>query len=179
MLALRPGELTGLLWSDVDLRTRRLTVSGSLKRELGELHRGPVKRSRAGQRTIDFPPSLATRLRAHRVRQAEERLAAGVSWVDQGYVFASEIGTPLDPANLRRTYRRIAKRAGLPPGVPYELRHTAASLLLDEGKSVEEVADVLGDNPETVYRHYRHRVRGSIDTAVAPMERLFGSAGRS
>jgi integrase len=61
--------------------------------------------------------------------------------------------------------------------VPYQLRHTAASLLLDNGATIEEVADVLGDNPTTVYRHYRHRLRASAAAAVAPMERLFGVVG--
>jgi len=174
MLGLRPGELTGLLWEGIDLTSRRLTVDGSLKQEKGTLRRGPVKRSRAGVRTIDLPAVLVDLLIGHRARQAQERLAAGPLWQDHGLVFATEIGTPLDPANLRRTYRRVGVRAGIGPVVPYQGRHTAATLLLDAGLSIEEAADVLGDLPETVYRHYRHRVRPTIDAAVGPMQQLFG-----
>lgn len=57
---------------------------------------------------------------------------------------------------------------------PYLLRHTAASLLIDAGVPVEQVADLLGDDPRTLYRYYRHRVRPVVDAAAAPMQALFG-----
>jgi integrase len=176
MLGLRPGELAGLLWSDVDLEAGALTVSGSLKREWSPtgrqlLRRGDVKRSRSGRRIILLPPRLIETLRAHRARQASERLAAGAAFADHGLVFSTEIGTPLDPANVRRSFTRIARRAGLDGGFPYLLRHSAASLLVDSGRTVEEVADLLGDDPRTLYRHYRHRIREAADAGLA-MEAL-------
>jgi site-specific recombinase XerD len=58
--------------------------------------------------------------------------------------------------------------------VPYLLRHSAVSLLLDAGAAIEEVADLLGDDPQTVYRHYRHRVRPVLTKAAERMERLLG-----
>jgi hypothetical protein len=54
-LGLRPGELTGLLWTDLQLEAERpqLSVSGSMKRRPdSSLYRGPVKRSKAGERTV-------------------------------------------------------------------------------------------------------------------------------
>ncbi len=181
MLGLRPGELTGLVWSDLYLEARTLAVSGSIKRETDTngrqvLRRGEVKRSRAGRRTIVLPLTLVTALRNHRDRQADERLTAGDAWADNGLIFATEVGTYLDPSNVRRTFARVAMKAGLDVDFPYALRHSAASLLLDAGKSVEEVADLLGDDPRTIYRHYRHRVRAHADAAAAPMDRLFGES---
>ena len=58
--------------------------------------------------------------------------------------------------------------------VPYLLRHSAVSLPLDAGSPIEEVADLLGDNPQTVYRHCRHRVRPVVTKAAERMERLLG-----
>lgn len=179
MLGLRPGELTGLQWGDVDFAAGRLSVNRSLKEENGQLRLGSVKRSRAGVRTVTLPDNLGRRLREHRARQAQERLTAGPLWSDHGLVFTTETGTPLDPHNLRRTWRRIAQRAGLDAVVPYQGRHTAATLLLDAGLSIEQVADVLGDQPVTIYRHYRHRTRETVDAAAAPMERLFGDTAAS
>jgi integrase len=174
VVGLRPGELTGLLWSDLELdgTPPTLTVSGALKREPSregkgyELNRGAVKRSTAGRRTVALPPVAVDALRAHRARQAAERLAAGELWEDQGLVFSSEIGTPLDPSNVRRTFRRVAARAGLDARFPYLLRHTAVSLLIDAGAGIEEVADLLGDDPRTLYRHYRHKVRPVAEAAT-------------
>jgi integrase len=177
MLGLRPGELTGLLWSDLDLDggPPTLTVSGSMKHHPdASLVRGAVKRSSAGLRTVELPPALATHLREHKARQAAERLALGPGWEDHGLVFPSDRGTPLDPANLRKAFKKIATKAGLEEGFPYALRHTAVSLLIDAGLGVEAVADLVGDDPRTLYKHYRHRVRPVADAAAGPMQALFG-----
>jgi integrase len=96
----------------------------------------------------------------------EDRRAAGDAWADDGLVFTSDVGTPVDPSHLRRVFARVAKRAGVDVGFPYILRHTAVSLLVDSGKSIETVADMLGDDPRTLYRHYRHRVRPVADASL-------------
>jgi site-specific recombinase XerD len=67
--------------------------------------------------------------------------------------------------------------------VTYELRHSTASLLLDIGATVEQVADLLGDLPQTVHRHYRHRLQASVSVASERMGALLaepskGRAGR-
>jgi integrase len=164
-IGLRPGEATGLVWEDFDASAGTLTVSGSMKRTPSaggrgyDLVRGSVKKSSAGERTIQLPPALVTMLGAHRRRQAAERLAAGPLWVDQGLIFASEAGTPLDPSNVRRAVTATARAAGLEGSVnPYTARHSAASLRLDAGQPLDQVADLLGDDPRTVLLHYRHRV---------------------
>ncbi len=87
MLGLRPGELLGLSWSDVDLKGGRLTVQRSLKREGGVLRLGDPKTPNSS-RVIDMPPSLVKALRAHRSRQSAERLSAGEFWTDHDLVFA-------------------------------------------------------------------------------------------
>jgi hypothetical protein len=58
------------------------------------------------RRTIALPAIVITALKAHRVRQLEARLAAGGRWQDRGLVFTSAIGTPLEPRNVTRQFRR-------------------------------------------------------------------------
>ncbi len=78
-----------------------------------------------------------------------------------------------------RTFARIAKRAGVDDAsFPYLLRHSAVSLLLDGGASIEEVADLLGDDPRTLYRHYRHKVR-PIAEAATRMEPLLAGTNQN
>lgn len=185
---LRPGEMTAVLWSDLDLDASPplLTLSGAMHRQLKqrpasevkdgesrfcgyEVVRGALKRSTNPNRIIELSPEAVTALRAHKSHQAAERLRAGVIWQDHGLVFTSEVGTPIDPSGLRRAFARIAKRAGIDGAVfPYAARHTTASLLIDSGVSVEEVADLFGDDPMTVFRHYRHRVK-KVSTAGTRM----------
>ena len=182
ILGLRPGELTGLLWDDLDLDAAvpTVSVSGSMKqkpKQTGKgyrLERGEVKRSTAGQRTMALPPKLVVALREHRRRQAEERLAIGALWEDYGLVFCSGNGNPLDPAHLRRTFARVAKNAGLEGNVfPYLMRHSVVSHLLDNGESIEKVADITGDDPVTLYRAYRHKTR-PVATAALRMPDIIG-----
>lgn len=61
--------------------------------------------------------------------------------------------------------------------MPYEMRHTAASLLSDDGVPLEHVADLLGhDGTRMVAQVYRHAVAPTVDVAAARMERLFGGS---
>ena len=163
------------MWEDIDLDVdpATLAVTGSMKRRPdSSLYWGLVKRSTAGQRVVAVPPALRKALTEHRKRQSAERLAAGKRWQDHGLVFCSEVGTPRDPANLRKVFARVAREAGIDAAgaVPYTLRHSAVSLLLDAGAPIEEVADLLGDDPQTLYRHYRHRIRPVVTVAADRME---------
>ncbi|MST31587.1 hypothetical protein GHK86_02425 [Acidimicrobiaceae bacterium USS-CC1] len=80
-MGMRPGELAGLLWTDLDLdgQPPTLSVSGSMKYADGGkvVGRGDVKRSAAGRRTIALPPHAVKALHEQRRRQDAERDAAG------------------------------------------------------------------------------------------------------
>lgn len=128
MLGLRPGELLGLRWDDVDLGDGTLHVAVSLKRERGDdgnqvLRLGDTKTARS-RRTLDLPEPVLAALRAHRDRQAADQRRAGVAWHPTGLVFTTEVGTPVDPANLRRATKALCTAAGVEPVSPNELgRH--------------------------------------------------------
>lgn len=175
MLGLRPGELTGLRWVDVDLEAGTLQVATSLKKERGKLSIGAPKTDKS-DRPLSLPAPIVTALRAHRRRQKEERLAAGAFWVDSGLVFTTQIGGPIDPSNLRTAVRRVCHRAGVPEVSPNELgRHTAATLLYEAGVPLEQIADLLGHKSTRMLElHYRHKGRQAMAQHVAPMESLFG-----
>jgi integrase len=109
------------------------------------------------RRTLALPRKCVEALREHRVRQVEDRLAAGPLWRDHGLVFASAVGTPMDDHNVRRMFRVITDDAGLGTGwVPREMRHTFVSLLSPNGTALEDIADLVGHRgtatTETVYR---------------------------
>ncbi len=88
---------------------------------------------------------------------------------------ATEAGTPVDPSNLRRELDRLASEAELGPLRPYDLRHTAASLMVDLGTPLEKVADVLGHASLVMARTvYVHAVAPTVDAAVNPMGRALG-----
>ncbi len=131
-LGLRPGELYGLRWEDVDFEARTIRAQKQPQVVDGELQLVGLKTGRS-RRTLPMPAVIARQLRAHWARQMEERLLAGSRWQDWGLVFTSTIGTPLDNRNVNRRYKALLQKAGLPDVRHYDLRHSAASLLIAQG----------------------------------------------
>ncbi|MFC5993634.1 tyrosine-type recombinase/integrase [Pseudonocardia hispaniensis] len=105
---------------------------------------------------------------------------AGIRWIDTDLVFASEIGTPLDGANVRRAFRRIAAAAGLPAEVwtPREQRHSFVLLLSDDGVPIEQISRLVGHNGTSVTELvYRKQIRPVLDDGATAMDRIFPAAG--
>ncbi len=168
VLGMRPGELTGLRWQDVDLDTGVISVRQSLKHRNGKLWEGDTK-TRQSRRRFKIFPVAVTALKLHQARQAAERLKAGNTWIENGLVFTTEVGSPIDPANLRRAFRALVKAAGVPdkqptedcpkPGQwhPHEMRHSAGSYMDAMGVPPKRVASILGHEgtrtTETIYIH--------------------------
>lgn len=176
MCGLRPGELLALHWSDVDLDNRLLRVGRAVVRAGGRIELGSTK-TPLSRRQLRLPEVAAVALREHRLRQEAQRVALGVHWQEHDLVFATGIGTLLDPANLRRSLRQVTERSGLGRWHPHELRHSTASLLSAAGVPLEEIADVLGHvNTRVTSSTYRHRTTPTVDAAAAPMDRMFGAA---
>jgi integrase len=97
----------------------------------------------AGARTIPLVAGTMEALRDHRRRQAEERLAAPV-WLESGHVFADALGGPLDGRNTLRVWHGWTEAAGVGRRRFHASRHTAATLLLDQGVPLEVVSAILG-----------------------------------
>jgi integrase len=177
-LGLRPGEVSGLLWIDVDLDTDVLHVRRSMKWRgdqllgLDEVKTGNMGR---GRRSLVMPPLLSDAFRRHRVANAAERLAAGPAWPSEwsDLVFVSQAGTPLNPRNLRRDLRSLATKAGIGHVTRYDLRHSAATLLAAQGLRIEEIADVLGHETLRMSRAvYVHAQGRPLDAAATAMQAL-------
>jgi integrase len=98
-----------------------------------------------------------TALRAHRVRQAEERLALGVGYLDQGLVFADVAGEPLHPDTVTKRFDRLVAGAGVRRIRLHDARHTAATLMLEQGVPLKVVTERLGHSSTRItsdlYQH--------------------------
>ena len=173
LMGLRPGELLGLPWVAVDPSKGRLRISQSLKRENNKLVIGEPKTLRS-RRTLDMPDLVVEALTRHREQQEKDRVAAADTWVETGLVFTTNVGTAIDPSNLRREFAKLTRKAGIGHWHPHELRHSAASLLSAAGVPIEQISDVLGhEGPRTTAAVYRHLVNPSVSAGKAPMDDLF------
>ncbi len=132
------------------------------------------------RRTLPLPAVTASALRAHRARQSQERLLAGSRWQDWGLVFASTIGTPLDPRNLTDRYKALLAQAGLPNIRFHDMRHSCASLLIAQGVPLEIVSRILGHSQISLTMNtYVHLLPQAQQQAADAMDRLFGGAAVS
>ena len=155
-LGLRRGELLGLQWENIDLDEETLQVVQTLQRVDGRLQLLPPK-TRTSRRTIPMPAPVVDALRSHKVAQGKERLAAGPRWTDTGMVFATTVGTPIEPDNLSRSWYRIRTVLDEPLPRFHDLRHTCVTLLLTEGVAPHIVQQIVGhsgiDVTMTIYAH--------------------------
>jgi integrase len=156
-LGLRIGEVLGLQWQDFDKDASVLHVARQWLRN-GEY--GPTK-TKAGTRRIALPADVREDLLALRLRSRFSR--------DEHPVFASRTGTPLGHRNVtRRGFEPAAETAGLDGVTFHDLRHAAASRLIDAGLDPVTVASVLGHEDASItLKVYAHRFnRQSRDEAV-------------
>jgi integrase len=175
----RLGEAAGLCWDRVDLEAGVVTIDRALVWVEGRPTWSAPKSAR-GRRSVRLDAATVEVLRTWRADQAAERLAGGPSW-GQGWreaalVFTAEGGGPVDPSNLRRVMRRLARAAGLPAELavsPHALRHTVATLNLTAGQPPALVAATLGHDPAVLLRTYSHAApdaAGVADTVAALLE---------
>ncbi len=171
-LGLRQGEALGLQWADIDLDPRTLRVRRSLSRYDGKL-RFKEPKTAASRRVIDLPGATLAALRAHRVRQLEERLLAGAKWQEHDLVFPSRKGTPYEPSELREQWYKLLKRAELPHFRFHDLRHCCASLLLAQGVPARVVMEILGHTQiSTTMDLYAHVMPAARREAADLMDRV-------
>ncbi|QDP95085.1 site-specific integrase [Microlunatus elymi] len=179
----RTEELRALRWDHVHLDAQQvnghvvpphIAVWRSVRRK------GETKTPKS-RRTIALPALCIEALRRERVQQAEDRLAAGSRWRDSGLVFASEVGTEMHPANVRRSFRRALRLVdGIDPEewTPRELRHSFVSLLSDRGIPVETISMLVGHSGTTVTELvYRHQIRPVIQTGALVMDEVYKASG--
>lgn len=141
---LRPGELRALTWAA--LSSTHIRVEQAASNDVI----GPTKTRR--RRSVDLTPEARKTL-------LEWFMASGQPAASALIFPAATGGLWLDGAYSRwgqRRWRPAVARAGLPGIIPYDLRHTFASRLIDEGKSVIEVARQMGHTPTQTLETYAH-----------------------
>ncbi|MEU9653577.1 site-specific integrase [Streptomyces sp. NPDC048110] len=166
---LRKGELLDLRWEDLDLDAGTAAIRRTLQRtSAGGLIMLPTK-TRASERRIALPTRCAQSLKLHREQQQREREVAGSTWPHSGHLFTTAQGTPLDPTNLTRTFTTLLRNAGLRRIRFHDLRHSTATLLLEQGVELVVIKELLGHAyigvTATIYAHVRLRLqRDAIDS---------------
>lgn len=169
---MRRGEIAGLLWHNVDLDAARLTINQQIVSVQYQLIETDLK-TPASRRNIDLDPRTVAELRRHRRRQLEERMATGRRG-DDGYVFAKPDGAPIHPDLISQTFERAVAKLDVPRIRLHDLRHTHATILLQQNVHPKVVSERLGHSSVaftmTVYQHVmpglQAQAASTFETAV-------------
>ena len=108
------------------------------------------------RKTVPLPPELVAALREHRAAQSRERLAAANVWEDHDLVWCQENGRPIDSRADWQEWADILAEAGIPHAGVHAMRHSAATIALDEGVALAVVQELLGHSDIRVTREYTH-----------------------
>lgn len=142
----RSGEVLGLTWDRLDLDAGTVTLTRQLQRAGGAWALVDVK-SAKGRRVLPLPDGLLPVLRAHRAGQLQQRLAMGERWVgsDLGeLVFPTATGQPMHRSVDRKGWLRVLDAAKVRRVRVHDGRHTAATLMLEQGVPLKVVSGWLG-----------------------------------
>jgi len=165
----RLSELLGLRWMDVQdgyIHIRQglhMTDSGDIIFE--------EPKSLAGKRKISLPPEYLPILAQHKARALEK---CGEDFSTELLVFTSLEGTPINPQNWQRFWRKLLHQAGVAPNNFHALRHTHATKLLAAGMPLMDVSRRLGHaKPSHTLDLYGHAMPGQDDIIASQIADIY------
>lgn len=169
---MRQGELLGLIWENVHIAENGqsyIKVTQTLNRIKNPDENAPNKtllticepKTRHSIRTIPLLPEIAERLRAYHTQQTEYLRSIGLPPAE--FVFTSKTGTPVEPRDFQREFRKILEQNDLPIVNVHGLRHSFATRSLESGMSVKTLSKILGHSSVgftlDVYAHVTEQLK--------------------
>lgn len=165
---LRRGEILALQWSDIDFKQKRIKVTKTLSlikaneedmQETGKKNKlvlTPPKTEKS-IRTIPIQDNVIKILKEHRKLQGLEKMRYADIYNDLNMVFAKEDGNFIYARDFLRQYQNILKKAGIEKKRFHDLRHTFATILINENENPRVIQELLGHSTITttmdVYSH--------------------------
>jgi integrase len=168
MIGLRPGEVLGLKWDDIDYETKTLTIERQVQRgATGKLEFQSVKQGQI--RTVPLTESQVNILLTHKRYQALNK----ARWtIDENLVFPNSIGGKLDEKKDRADFKKLLKAAGVPDYQLYQLRKTAFTNMAQQ-TDVRTLQAFSGHSQvSTLMESYVFPTDESMKRAVGNMDKL-------
>ncbi len=128
---LRRGELLGLKWEDIDMQQGIIRVRRQVSRIDGKIVEAPLK-TKNSYRAVTISLQAIEVLKSQKAKTNDE------------YVFPSPNGGPISPDSVNNMLKRVLERAGIPKVRFHDLRHTFATLALQNGVDIKTVSGMLG-----------------------------------
>lgn len=151
---MRQGEILGLRWQDIDFDSQIIFIRQTLTQK-ATLKSGA--KNTTSVRSIHAPSKLLEKLKAHRKLILQEKLLLGSKYQDNDLVICTGSGKPIIPRNFRKEFYNLTDKVGLPKIRFHDLRHSHATILIQQNVNVKLISERLGHSDiETTLNTYSH-----------------------
>ncbi|MBA9027618.1 site-specific integrase [Peribacillus huizhouensis] len=169
---MRQGEILGMRWKDVDFETQTIFVRQTLTQN-AEIKSGA--KNEASVRSIHIPSKLVDELRTYRKHVLQEKLTHGQSYYDNDLVVCTRAGKPMIPRNFRKEFYNLVEKVGLPKIRFHDLRHTHATILIQQNVNVKLISERLGHSDiETTLNTYSHVLPDMQKSVSDKLDKIIG-----
>lgn len=166
----RRSEVLGLKWDSLDFEERSITVSETLQQGVGGNYIDTPKTA-SSYRTLPMTDSISQMLLDHRQKQLRRQAALRRGYMKSDYICTLGDGSVISPNYLSRTFHNVITKSGLSNIRLHDLRHSAASNLLNMGFSIVEVQQWLGHgSASTTLNFYAHIDKSAKKNMADAME---------
>ena len=174
---MRRSELLGLRWKDVDLQRGTVSISQILHCLGGGRIVIEAPKTPKSKRLIGLSPDAIFALRSYREMVEADMEVLDIPLAGERLVFSKTDGSPLLPNTVTHAFGKMTRRAGMKGITLHSLRHSHASVMLQEGVSPRTVADRLGhSNVVITLGTYSHLTPGVKEEAAMKFEEALHKA---
>lgn len=143
LYGLRRSEALGLKWDSIDFAANRLTIKHTVARITRTVEKDKTK-NKSSHRSFPLTPEACAIFEAAKAAEEENRRLCGKGYIENDYVFKWANGRPFPPDYVSSHFALLLKRNKLPHIRFHELRHSCASLLLNNGCTLKDVQEYMG-----------------------------------
>lgn len=174
---MRRSELCGLRWKDINLQRGTVSISQILHCLKGGQIVIEEPKTPKSKRLIGLSPDAILALRSYREMVEADMELLDIPLTGERLVFSKSDGSPLLPNTVTHAFGKMARRAGMKGITLHSLRHSHASVMLQEGVSSRTVADRLGhSNVVITLGTYSHLTPGVKEEAAMKFEEALHNA---
>lgn len=175
----RRSEVLGLKWDAVDFERKTITVRHTVIREGSKTQHKDTVKKQASYRTMPLIPVMESYLKGLQAQQRADQKLCGKNYHDSDYICRRVDGSLLEPNNVTYRFRTIIKQAIKEGNVDkyirfHDLRHSAASVLVNNGCTLKQVQAWLGHANIRSTERYAHLEFSALVEAGNIVNQAFG-----
>lgn len=160
LYGLRRSEVLGLKWDSIDFENRLLTIKHTVSKVTNAVAKDKTKTA-SSHRSFPLTKEAVTIFNEARRQEEENRVLFGKEYNANEYIFKWANGTPFAPDYISQHFHLLLEKRGLPIIRFHDLRHSCASMLLNNGFTLKDVQEWMGHSDITMTAN----IYGHLDNA--------------